>query len=117
MGNFFSKLLDTSDFPRRWECGNWESFHGWLHIISDFAVFAAYTAIPIVILFFAWRRKRNDMPIQFPGLFWLFCAFIFACGTVHFIEATIFFNPLYRLSGIFKFLTAVFSWATVVALV
>lgn len=116
MGTFFSKLLDTSDFPRRWECGNWESFHGWLHIASDLAVFGAYTAIPMVILFFAWRRKRSMKQVEFPSLFWLFCAFIFACGTVHLIEATIFFTPIYRISGIFKFLTAVFSWATVVAL-
>jgi len=117
MGNFFSKLFDTSDFPARWNCGNWESFHGWLHIASDFAVFAAYTAIPLVILFFAWRRKRNNKPIEFPSLFWLFCAFIFACGTVHLIEATIFFKPIYRISGVFKFLTAIFSWATVLALI
>ena len=117
MANFFSKLFDTSDFPQRWNCGNWESFHGWLHIVSDFAVFAAYTAIPLVILFFAWRRKRNNQPIVFPSLFWLFCAFIFACGTVHLIEAAIFFKPYYRISGVFKFLTAIFSWATVVALI
>lgn len=117
MGNFFSKLLDTSDFPRRWDCGQWESFHGWLHIISDFAVFAAYTTIPIVILIFAWRRNRINKKIAFPGLFWLFCAFIFACGTVHLIEAAIFFTPIYRVSAVFKFLTAVVSWATVVALV
>ena len=116
MGTFFSKLWDTSDFPPRWECGKWESFHGWLHIASDFAVFGAYTAIPVVILFFAWRRKQNNQPIQFPYLFWLFCAFIFACGTVHLIEAAIFFTPIYRISGVFKFLTAVFSWATVIAL-
>lgn len=116
MGTFFSKLLNTSDFPRRWECGNWGNFHGWLHIVSDLAVFAAYTAIPIVILFFAWRRKQKNQQIEFPNLFWLFCAFIFACGTVHLIEATIFFYPIYRISGIFKFLTALASWATVIAL-
>ncbi len=119
MGNFFSKLFDfnTSDFPRRWDCGNWESFHGWLHIISDLAVFGAYTAIPIVILFFAWRRKRNNKPVQFPGLFWLFCGFIFACGTVHLIEAAIFFAPVYRISAVVKFATAVVSWATVLSLI
>ena len=109
MANFFSKLFDTSDFPQRWNCGNWESFHGWLHIVSDFAVFAAYTAIPLVILFFAWRKKQHNQPIVFPSLFWLFCAFIFACGTVHLIEAAIFFKPFYRISGVFKFLTAFFS--------
>ena len=117
MGTFFSKLLDTSDFTRRWDCGNWDSFHGWLHIASDLAVFAALTVIPIVILFFVWRRKQNSQPVKSPILFWLICATIFACGVVHLIEATLFFTPIYWISGVFKLLTALASWATVIALI
>ena len=114
MLDFFSKLFDTSDFPARWYCGaGWTEFHGWLHILSDLAVWGAYTAIPLVLAYFVTRRK--DM--FFPRIFWLFGAFIFACGTVHLIEAFIFWWPAYRLSGLVKFLTAVVSWATVVALV
>lgn len=113
MGEFFSKLFDVSDFPARWYCGTWESFHGWLHIVSDVAVFLAYMAIPIVIYLFARRRKN----VQFPMLFTLFCGFIFACGTVHLIEAVIFWFPIYRISAIVKLTTAVVSWATVIALV
>jgi hypothetical protein len=41
------QLLDTSDFPERWHCGNWTPFHGWTHILSDFFVWLAYTSIPI----------------------------------------------------------------------
>ena len=111
--DFFTKLLDTSDFPERWNCGQWSEFHGWLHIISDLAVFAAYTAIPLVVMYFAMRRKD----IRFPGVFWLFCGFVFACGTVHLIEATIFWWPIYRVSAIAKFLTAIVSWACVFALI
>ena len=111
--DFFSKLLDTSDFPERWNCGQWSEFHGWLHIISDLAVFAAYTAIPLVVIYFASRRQD----IKFPSVFWLFCGFIFACGTVHLIEATIFWWPIYRVSAVFKFMTAVVSWASVFALI
>lgn len=113
MFEFFAKLFNTSDFPDRWHCGVWTSGHGWLHILSDFATFGAYMTIPFVILFFL--RKRPNVP--FPRLFYLFAAFIFACGTVHLIEATIFWWPIYRVSAVFKFTTAIVSWATVIGIV
>jgi PAS domain S-box-containing protein len=110
--DYFAKFFDTSDFPARWYCGNWSDFLGWLHIISDVAIFGAYFAIPIVLIYFA--RKRKDFP--FTKLFFLFATFIFACGTTHLIDATIFWQPIYRVSGFMKFVTAIVSWATVVAL-
>ncbi len=113
MGEYFYKFFDTSDFPARWRCGNWSDFLGWLHIGSDLATFAAYFAIPAVLVYFA--RKRQDFP--FTKLFWLFASFILACGTVHLIEAIIFWHPFYRVSGMMKFITAITSWATVIALV
>lgn len=113
MLDFFLNLFDTSDFPQRWNCGNWTSELGWLHIVSDLATWAAYTAIPCVMGYFI--LKRRDVP--FPRVFWLFCAFIFACGTVHLVEALIFWLPVYRLSGAMKFVTAAVSWATVFALI
>ena len=106
-------LLDTADFPPRWYCGNWSAVHGWVHIVSDVLIFGAYAAIPLALAYFVSRRK--DAP--FPKLFWLFCAFIFACGTGHLIEASIFWQPWYRLSGLTKATTAVVSWATVLVLV
>jgi two-component system, chemotaxis family, sensor kinase Cph1 len=114
MVEFFARLFDTSDFPARWHCGLWTQGHGWLHIFSDLAVFGAYTAIPIVIVYFAWRRRHE---IPFLNVFWLFGLFIFACGTTHLIEATIFYWPAYRLSGTMKLVTAVASWGTVLALI
>ncbi len=113
MGEYFSNFFDTSDFPARWYCGNWSEFLGWLHIFSDIATFGAYFAIPAVLIYFA--RKRRDFP--FTKLFWLFSAFIFACGAVHLIEAIIFWHPIYRISGAMKFITATVSWVTVVSLV
>ncbi|MBI1373107.1 MAG: hypothetical protein GC159_10280 [Phycisphaera sp.] len=108
-----TSLFDTSDFPERWHCGHWTEFHGWTHIISDLATFGAYTAIPCVLAYFI--IKRRDIP--FPRIFWLFCAFIFACGTVHLIEAVIFWWPVYRLSALVKAITAIVSWATVLAMI
>src|SRR5262245_47937026 len=116
MLSFLSKLFDTTGFPARWSCGKgWElePANGWLHIISDVAIFGAYTAIPCVLLFFILRRR--DIP--FLKIFWLFGAFIFACGFGHLLEAVIFWHPVYRLSGVVKLSTAVVSWATVLALV
>jgi len=114
MGEFFGKLTDTEGFPPRWECGSaWTPAHGWLHIVSDYAIFGAYAAIPIVLAYFILRRK--DIP--FPPLLWLFVAFIALCGLGHFVEGTLFWWPWYRLSGVIKAITAIVSWVTVIALV
>lgn len=83
---------------------------GWLHIISDLVIFAAYMAIPLVII--AYMRRRRDVP--FPSVFWIFCAFIFSCGTTHLIEAIIFWHPIYPLGGVVKALTAIVSVAAVI---
>ena len=106
-------LFDTTGFPPRWSCGNWSEAHGWLHILSDLGIFAAYFAIPCVLVYFV--RKRADVP--FMPVFWLFAAFILSCGIGHAIEASLFWNPWYRLSGVVKLVTALVSWATVLALI
>jgi PAS domain S-box-containing protein len=113
MLDFLTHLFDTSDFRDRWHCGNWTAGHGWLHILSDLGVWSAYFAIPCILGYFVLRRR--DIP--FRTIFWLFGAFILACGTTHLMEALIFWWPAYRLAGVIKLLTALVSWGTVVALV
>jgi PAS domain S-box-containing protein len=112
MISFFLNLFDTSGFPARWNCGQWSAGHGWLHIISDIAIFGAYAAIPLALAYFA--RQRKDVP--FTPVLWLFVAFIASCGLTHLIEAMIFWHPWYRFSGLMKAVTAVVSWMTVIAL-
>src|SRR6266446_5848276 len=112
MLDFVRRLFSTDGFPPRWRCGDWSDLHGWVHVCSDIAIFGAYAAIPVALIYFVLKRK--DLP--FPPIFWLFGAFILACGTGHLIEATIFWHPWYRLSGAMKLMTAVVSWATVFAL-
>lgn len=114
MIDFFSKLFDTSGFPPRWQCGMWDKGHGWLHVISDVMIFGAYTLIPVSLLIFAWKKHRE---ILFAKLVWLFAAFILACGIGHLIEATIFWHPWYRFSGLVKAITAVVSWATLIMII
>lgn len=110
MGDYFSKLFDTSDFPARWHCGDWSEFHGFLHIGSDLAIFGAYMGIPIALITFLWRRK--DLPKPIPLIFWLFGAFIVVCGITHLNEAIIFWHPIYRAAGLVKLATAGVSWLT-----
>ena len=66
-----------------------------------------------MLVFFA--RRRRDIP--FRRIFFLFGAFIIACGTTHFLSYYTFYRPLYRLDGFVKLLTAAVSWGTVFALV
>lgn len=111
--DFFSQLFSTADFPARWHCGLWSPAHGWLHILSDLAVFGAYVTIPFLLIIFV--RRRSETP--FTGIFWLFSAFIISCGLTHLMEAIIFWAPAYRLAGVLKFSTAVVSWLTVFGLI
>src|SRR5258708_4410716 len=105
-------VFDSSEFPARWQCGNWPPWLGWLHIVSDLLIWLAYLTIPLVLVYLV--RRRRDAP--FPALFWLFGAFIITCGTTHLLDAIIFYEPLYRLAAFVKLITAIASWATVIAL-
>jgi PAS domain S-box-containing protein len=113
MLEFFRLLFDSSDFPDRWHCGSWSPGLGWLHIISDLVIFGCYVTIPIILIWF--RQRRGDIP--YPRVFTLFSVFILSCGSVHAVEALIFFDPVYRLLGLLKAVTAVSSLATVAYLV
>jgi hypothetical protein len=113
MVDFFAHLFDTGDFPARWRCGNWTAEHGWLHILSDLGIWSAYVAIPCVLGYFVLYSKSNP----FRKILLLFGAFILVCGTTHLMEAIIFWWPAYRLAGLIKLITAMVSWATVLALI
>jgi signal transduction histidine kinase/CheY-like chemotaxis protein len=106
-------IFDTDSFPPRWECGDWTDLHGYIHIFSDLTIFLAYTAIPVLLVYFIVKKKT----VPFLPVFWLFAAFILACGFVHLLEATIFWHPWYRFSGVTKLVTAIVSVLTVLALV
>ncbi len=112
--DFFSNILNTEKWPPRWYCGEWSEFHGWLYIISDLMIWAAYFAIPLSMYYFMIKRK-DDLP--YVKVFWLFIFFILLCGLTHLIDALIFWFPFYRLSAVVLFLTALVSVATVIGLI
>lgn len=112
--NVFDFLFDASLWPPRWHCGSgWTQTLGWVHIISDLAIFFAYLSIPAVLLY--WCIKRRDIPFNY--LLILFAMFIVFCGSGHLVEAIIFWKPVYRFDGLVKLSTAFISWTTVLALV
>lgn len=114
VAEFFSNLFQAENWPPRWHCGKWTSFHGWLYIFSNLAIWAAYFAIPLILFIFITKRKTD---IPFIKIFWLFIAFILACGTTHLIDATLFYYPAYRLSALVLFICAIVSWATIFGLI
>lgn len=112
---FFSNIFDTSLWPPRWQCGTWTDFHGWFYILSDIGIWLAYFAIPVILGFFLYKKKDTEFP--FPGITLLFISFILSCGLTHLVDAIIFWEPVYKLSAVIRFITATVSIGTVFALI
>jgi two-component system, chemotaxis family, sensor kinase Cph1 len=107
---FFKGLFATDGWPPRWHCGNWTSFHGWLYILSDLTIWIAYFLIPLIILNYLGKKKNG---VKFQRAYLLFAAFILLCGITHFLDAMMFWIPMYRLNALVRFITGVISMLTV----
>lgn len=112
--DFFKGLFETNLWPARWHCGYWSDFHGWLYITSDLLIWLAYFMIPVIIFNYVSRRKQV---IKYSGIYLLFAAFILLCGSTHFLDACMFWVPMYRLNALVRLLTAAVSLATVYYLI
>jgi C4-dicarboxylate-specific signal transduction histidine kinase len=112
MSEFLTKLF-SSDFMPHGACYLWKPEIVWLHAISDGLIALSYYVIPLFLIYFV--RKRKDLP--FNWIFVMFGVFIFGCGTTHLMEVLTLWDPVYRLSGIIKALTAVVSIVTAAMLV
>lgn len=106
---FFGGLFATDKWPPRWYCGEWSDFHGWLYIASDLMIWLAYFLIPIIIL--QYFADKKDV-IKFSRVYLLFATFILLCGSTHFIDAMMFWVPMYRLNGLVRFATGIVSLFT-----
>ena len=83
-----------------------------MHVISDLLIALAYFSIPIGIVYVA--RKRPDAVLQ--PIYYLFAAFILACGVTHVMGILTLWVPLYYTQGITKIVTALVSVVTAVYL-
>jgi PAS domain S-box-containing protein len=93
-------------------CYFWNPGLVWLHIISDSLIALAYFAIPVILLWFAHRRR--DLP--FSWMFVLFGVFIVACGTTHLMGVWNIWHANYWVDGIIKAITAAASVPTAILL-
>ena len=112
MESFLRMLFEPSGLTPHGFCLLWEPGLIWLHTVSDALIGIAYYSIPLALIQFA--RKRTD--IAFSWIFWLFAAFILACGTTHFMSIVTLWHPLYWLDGAVKALTAMLSVVTAIIL-
>jgi PAS domain S-box-containing protein len=108
---FFQQLF-SSDFMPHGFCYLWDPRIVWLHVISDGLIALSYYCIPIILIYFIF--KHRDRP--FNRVFWMFGAFILACGTTHVMEIWNVWHGSYVLAGVVKAITAVVSVVTVAML-
>lgn len=113
MLNFFAISLLSRQYIPHGHCYLWQPSLVWLHVLGDALTALAYYSIPLTLLYFV--RKRQDVPFQ--AVFWLFSAFILACGTSHLMEVVTLWWPVYWISGGVKLVTATVSAYTAFVLV
>lgn len=98
-------------------CGDWSGGLVWLHVVSDSVIFLAYLWIPLT-MFLAFRKHGSKLVV--PPAAWLlislYITFIAACGFTHLFDVIMFWNPVYRINGLVRALTAVVSFLTAATL-
>lgn len=112
MIEFFGRLFGT-DFVPHGYCMRWSSSVVWLHVASDLLIALSYYLIPIALVYLVRRRKD----LAFHWMFVAFGIFILSCGTTHVMSIVTLWNPVYRLDGVIKAITAISSIGTAFALV
>ncbi|HET7500778.1 MAG TPA: PAS domain S-box protein [Kofleriaceae bacterium] len=113
MHEFWKELFSPDGFMPHGHCYLWRPELVWLHVISDGLVALAYISIPFTLLYFV--RKRRDVP--FHWMFLCFGTFIITCGLTHVMEIWTLWNPVYRLAGLIKAITATASLPTAILLI
>ena len=112
MGEFFAKLFSNDFMPHKM-CFLGDPAVLWLQVVSDSLIALSYFLIPVLLVRFI--RQRRD--ISFQWILLAFSIFILACGTSHLMGAVTVFDPIYRLEGVVKAVTAIASISTLILLV
>lgn len=84
-------------------------------VVTHFLIFFSFSVIPALMI--VAISLRPDLFRRWRWLVVLYAAFIFTAGVEHFIDALVILSPRYFLLFLAQFVCAVFSVATVVALV
>lgn len=101
-------LFEQSAFLPHGVCLDWRPDLVALHAASDAGIFLAYSTIPAALLYFT--RERRDL--VYKPIFYLFAAFILACGATHAFGVLTLWEPVYGMQGILKAATALISIVT-----
>jgi signal transduction histidine kinase/ActR/RegA family two-component response regulator len=102
--------FSSNEFIPHGHCFLWQPRVLWLHVLSDVGIGLSYYSIPVSLVYVA--RKRPDLPFRY--LFALFSLFIVLCGSTHFFNIWVLWNPDYVPEGIVKAMTALASAFTAV---
>jgi signal transduction histidine kinase/ActR/RegA family two-component response regulator len=112
MSKFLSDIFNNADLSPHGFCLLWRPELIWLHVTSDAIIALSYYSIPLALTYIIVKRRD----IVFGWMFWLFSAFILACGTTHIFEILTLWYPVYGIEGAIKFFTAIASIITAVIL-
>ncbi|HYH23528.1 MAG TPA: ATP-binding protein [Azospirillum sp.] len=105
-------VFDSGSLMPHGFCLLWQPELLALHVSSDVVTGLSYYSIPVALVYFV--RKRRD--VAFSWVFWLFAAFILACGTTHLFSVWTLWEADYAAEGMIKAVTAIVSMLTAVAL-
>ncbi len=94
-------------------CWFWKPEVFWTHAISDSIIAMAYFAIPLSLVYIIKIRKD----VTYKWMVVLFAVFILGCGATHVMGVVTIWNPVYRLDGLIKAITALASIGTAIMLV
>jgi hypothetical protein len=112
MNEWLQQFANPNFMPHGY-CYLWRPDILWTHVISDLSIGFAYYMIPIFMGILLFKRKET---VPYKDLFALFMAFIFFCGTTHFVAIYVTWYPAYEYQGWLKALTAFTSILTVIVL-
>jgi signal transduction histidine kinase len=110
--SWLQQLYSTADLTPHGFCLYWRPELLWLQVVPDSLIGLSYYSIPVALGYFVW--KRHD--VVFGWIFWLFAAFILACGTTHLVEIWTLWHPDYATQGLIKAATAGVSLITAILL-
>lgn len=108
-----NNLVGVDEFQPHAYCFLWKPDLLLLYVTSDSFIAFSYLTISVLLVYLVYRAGRS---LPFPSMFLAFGAFIITCGLTHFMDIWTLWTPVYWLAGSAKFVTAIASTITAVAM-